>query len=69
VPPASGGRVVEIDMSPCFPESNISQTLSDPLIRSVMAADRVDPRELERHLNAIARTIAKRRGEPQRRSA
>ena len=53
--------MVEDPMPPCFPESNISQTLSDPLIRSVMAADRVDPRELEARLNAIARTLASRR--------
>jgi hypothetical protein len=54
---------MEDHMPPCFPESNISQTLSDPLIRSVMAADGVDPRELETRLNEIARTLAGRRSE------
>ena len=46
---------------PCFPELNLSQTLSDPLIRSVMAADGVDPHELETRLSEIARTLAGRR--------
>jgi hypothetical protein len=50
-------------MPPCFPESNLSQTLADPLIRSVMAADGVDPHELEQCLTAIARTLARRRAE------
>ena len=51
-------------MPPCFPESNLRQTLSDPLIRSVMAADGVDPQELETRLNEIARTLAVRRRDP-----
>jgi hypothetical protein len=54
---------MEDHMPPCFPESNLSQTLSDPLIRSVMVADGVDPHELEMRLNEIARTLAGRRRE------
>lgn len=50
-------------MPPCFPESNLRQTLTDPLIRSVMAADGVDPHELEMRLNEIARMLAGRRRE------
>ena len=48
-------------MSPCFPESNLSEALSDPLIRAVMAADGVDPRELETGLRDIARQLDSRR--------
>lgn len=56
-------------MNPCFPESNLTQTLADPQIRSVMAADGVDPHDLERRLNEIARTLARRRGERTDRAA
>ena len=48
-------------MSPCFPESNLSEALSDPLIRAVMAADGVDPWELESGLRDIARQLDSRR--------
>lgn len=48
-------------MSPCFPESNLSEALLDPLIRAVMAADGVDARELETGLRDIARQLDSRR--------
>ena len=48
-------------MTPCFPESNLGEALSDPLIRAVMAADGVDPRELESGLRDIARQLDSRR--------
>jgi hypothetical protein len=48
-------------MIPCFPPQTLSDALSDPLIRAVMAADRVDPRELEAGLRDIARQIENRR--------
>ena len=48
-------------MTPCFPESNLSDALSDPLIRAVMVADGVDPRELEIRLRDIARQLDSRR--------
>jgi hypothetical protein len=51
----------EKTMTPCFPESSLSEALSDPLIRAVMAADRVDPRELESGLRDIARQLDSRR--------
>jgi hypothetical protein len=44
-------------MTPCYPEPNLAEALADPLIRSLMQADRVDPRELELSLSALARTL------------
>ena len=44
-------------MTHCYPEPNLSEALADPLIRSLMQADRVDPRELELSLAEIARTL------------
>jgi hypothetical protein len=44
-------------MSRCYPEPNLSEALADPLIRSLMQADRVDPRELSLSLSEIARTL------------
>jgi len=37
---------------------SISAALSDPVIRRVMEADGVDPRELERTLRGMARKLA-----------
>jgi len=43
----------------CTPELTIEEVLSDSLIRAVMAADGVDPRELEATLLAIAKKRAR----------
>jgi hypothetical protein len=37
-------------------EPTLEEILSDPTVRAVMAADAVDPRELEAMLEAVART-------------
>lgn len=42
-------------------EMTLRSALSDPLIRTVMAADKVDPHELETMLRQIADEIAPRR--------
>jgi hypothetical protein len=39
-------------------ELTLSKALSDPLIRSLMAADKVDPTKLEAMLTKIAREVA-----------
>jgi hypothetical protein len=39
-------------------ELTLQSALSDPLIRTVMAADHVDPAELESMLRRVAREIA-----------
>jgi hypothetical protein len=42
-------------MRPSSQEFTLSNVLSDPLIRTLMAADRVDPVKLEGMLTRIAR--------------
>ena len=49
-------------MSRCFPELTLKDALSDSIVKAVMAADGVDPRELE----AALRDIAKTRSQPPR---
>jgi hypothetical protein len=44
-------------MTPCYPEPNLAEVLADPLIQSLMQADRVDPRELELSLSELAQTL------------
>jgi hypothetical protein len=44
-------------MFACHQELTLSDALSDSLIRAVMAADGVDPRELEATLTEIARNL------------
>jgi hypothetical protein len=46
-------------MRPCYPEPTLSEVLSDPLILSVMKADRVDVSSLEK---SLLETSAKIRG-------
>jgi hypothetical protein len=41
-------------------EPTLAEMLSDPLVRAVMAADRVVPEELEKNLNTIAGTLEPR---------
>ena len=45
-------------MSKGCEEMSLSETLSDPLIRTVMAADQVDPDELAVELAETARHLA-----------
>jgi hypothetical protein len=46
-------------MSRCSPELTLKDALSDSIVKAVMAADGIDPREFEANL----RDIAKRRTE------
>ncbi len=43
----------------CHREPTLKDALSDPLIRTVMAADGVDAAELETMLTAVARKLAR----------
>lgn len=47
-------------MNLCSHEPTVRDVLSDPLIRTLMKADRVDPSHLETMLHGIARTVASR---------
>lgn len=48
-------------------ELTLKNALSDPLVRTVMAADRVDPQELSAMLSEIGSTLERRsRFRPQR---
>jgi hypothetical protein len=38
-------------------EPTLTNMLTDPMVRSVMAADRVDPQELAAMLAAVAKTL------------
>jgi hypothetical protein len=40
-----------------FEEPNISQILSDPIVKAMMSADRVDPKLLRIELRDIARNL------------
>jgi hypothetical protein len=42
-------------------EPTISELMADPLVRSMMSADRVDPHALEAMLHSLAPRIARRR--------
>ncbi|GIK97846.1 MAG: hypothetical protein M5U07_22635 [Xanthobacteraceae bacterium] len=44
-------------MSRCYPDPSLEEALADPLIRTLMQADRVDPRALERSLSETARSL------------
>jgi hypothetical protein len=39
-------------------EPALGEALADPVVRTLMRADRVDPQELERKLRAMARKLA-----------
>jgi hypothetical protein len=45
----------------CHDELSLSDALSDPLVRTIMNADHVDPRALEASLRATAEKVAPRR--------
>jgi hypothetical protein len=44
----------------CHRAATLTDTLSDPMIQAVMAADGVDPHELETALRTMARDLARR---------
>jgi len=48
---------------PQFPELSLSDMLSDPIVRDLMAADGVDPDELRAMLRAIAQSLRARTAE------
>jgi hypothetical protein len=41
----------------CHSEPTIAELLSDPIVRAVMAADRIAPEELQANLTRIAGTL------------
>ena len=45
-------------------EPTITEMLSDPMVRTMMAADRIDAAELEAELRSIARMISMRHDGP-----
>ena len=47
-------------MNVCHRESGLSALLSDPVIRAVMDADRVDARKLETELSALGGKLRER---------
>lgn len=47
-------------------EMTLGEAMSDPLIRQIMAADGVDPRNLASNLNEIARQLESRSAPPSR---
>jgi hypothetical protein len=49
-------QIKEIPMFRCSPELTLNDVLSDSLVQAMMAADGVDPHELEATLREIART-------------
>jgi hypothetical protein len=66
VPPPSGAnRTASIDegqkMSWCRYEPSLNEILTDPIVEAVMAADAVDPDELEAMLDRIARGLPRAR--------
>jgi hypothetical protein len=53
----------------CHSEPTIAELLSDPIVRALMAADRVAPEELRASLTKIAGTIEPRHREVQHRGS
>ncbi len=45
-------------METCYPALTLNNVLSDPMVRSAMAADRVDPQQLAAMLASVAETLA-----------
>jgi hypothetical protein len=50
----------------CSSELTLKEVLSDSIVKAVMAADGVDPQELETELNEMARTRSRTRTLPAR---
>jgi hypothetical protein len=51
-------RVKEVKMYGCHDEPSLSDALSDPIVRTIMNADHVDPQALEASLRATAAKVA-----------
>ena len=47
-------------MQRCNREPTLNEALADPLVRTIMAAYRVDPRELAKRLGALAEKLRQR---------
>jgi len=47
-------------MDCCHGEPGLSEALADPIIRTIMSADHVDPETLEASLRKTARKVAQR---------
>ena len=47
-------------MNSCHGEPTVEEMLSDPIIRAVMKADRIDPQELAATLTQTGRMLARR---------
>ena len=50
-------------MDRCRYEPTLADALSDPLVRAVMQADRVNARELEASLSALGQKLRERRAQ------
>ncbi len=59
--PSASGRAERRVMISHIAEVSLSEALSDPIVRSLMAADRVDPTELEACLDKLATKLKRRR--------
>jgi len=53
----------------CHSEPTIAELLSDPIVRALMAADRVAPEELQASLTKIAGTLEPQHREVQHRGS
>ena len=53
-------------MGSAYQEFTLRTALSDPLIRTVMAADNVDPVKLEAMLRRIANEVTPRQSQPKK---
>ena len=51
-----------------FPDMSLTEALADPLIRAVMAADRVDPAQLAHELAETARRVGRSSHVPAKRT-
>lgn len=49
-------------MNCCHDEPSLSDALSDPIIRTIMSADHVNPQALETNLREMAVKVARARG-------
>jgi len=54
-----GGCTQETRIGAGFPDMSLTEALADPLIRAVMAADRVDPARLAAELAETARRFGR----------
>ena len=47
-------------MQRCRREPTLNEALADPLVRTIMAADGVDPQDLQKNLDALAEKLRER---------